>query len=243
MSSHAVKILTSTCLATFFSALSIPVFAGNDLNKLSTLQQAEFNRLAKDLTSVASYKANSPATPLGLTGFDVAAELAVSQLSDSNVWKKAGADVSTLVLPKLHIHKGLPKNFDIGASISMLPNSSMKLLGVEARYALFEGGIGTPAVGLRAAYSQLSGASQLDFNSKSVEIVASKGFAMFTPYIGAGQVWGSAQAHVLGLQKTTPTAGKIFAGLNANFGLMNLAGELDKTGENQTLSVKLGFRW
>lgn len=66
---------------------------------------------------------------------------------------------------------------------------------------------------------------------------------MFTPYVGAGRVWGKLTPNVGGLQKESPTANKLFAGLNANFGLMNLAAEVDRTGDSETVSVKLGFRW
>ena len=74
-------------------------------------------------------------------------------------------------MPKLHITKGLPYNIDIGASMAV-PNSDIKLMGFEARYALLEGSAATPALGLRAAYSKLSGVDQLDFNSKSLLVVS-----------------------------------------------------------------------
>ena len=47
-----------------------------------------------------------------------------------------------------------------------VPNSDIKLMGFEARYALLEGSAATPALGLRAAYSKLSGVDQLDFNPR-----------------------------------------------------------------------------
>ncbi|MBR7799627.1 DUF6588 family protein [Undibacterium fentianense] len=218
-------------------------YAGTNFTQLKTLNQTEFNRLAKDLNSAASYKAVTPAAATGLTGFDIGAEVSFTQLANSSVWQKAGADVSTLILPKLHVHKGLPFNLDIGASLSSVPNSDMKLMGFEARYALLEGNLALPAVAVRGAYSKLSGVSQLAFDSTNIELLVSKGFVMFTPYAGIGRVWGSVTPNVNGLQKASPTSSKVFAGVNANFGLMNLATELDRTGDNQTVSIKLGFRW
>ncbi len=217
--------------------------ASTDFNQLKSLSQSEFNQLAKDFTAAGSYKAITPATPLGITGFDLGGEISVTQLENSAVWKKAGANVSALPMPKLHLTKGLPFNIDVGASLIAVPDSNIKLLGLEARYALLEGGVATPAVGVRAAYSKLSGVDQLGFDAKSVELVASKGFLMLTPYVGVGRVWGSVTPHVGTLQKTSPTSSKVFAGLNANFGLFNVAGEVDRTGSNDTVSVKLGFRW
>jgi hypothetical protein len=36
---------------------------------------------------------------------------------------------------------------------------------------------------------------------------------------------------------------KVFAGLNTNLGLVNIAGEFDRTGDSNTISAKVGFRW
>jgi hypothetical protein len=238
-SKNVVQVLAASLMCSA-SALAT---AGTDFTQLKTLSQSEFGRLATDFTSAASYKGATPAAATGITGFDLGAELSFTQLANSSVWKKAGADVSTLIVPKLHVHKGLPFNIDIGASLSAVPDSDIKLMGLEARYSLLEGNAALPAIAIRGAYSKLSGVSQLGFDSTSVEVLVSKGFVMFTPYIGAGKVWGSVTPNVNGLQKVSPTANKLFAGVNANFGLMNLAAEVDRTGDNDTVSVKLGFRW
>ena len=224
-------------------AASTLATAGTDFTQLKTLNQSEFGRLANDFTSAASYKGITPAAATSITGIDLGAELSFTQLGNSAVWKKAGADVSTLIVPRVHIHKGLPYNIDIGASLSAVPDSNIKLMGLEARYSLLEGNAALPAIAIRGAYSKLSGVSQLGFDSTSVELLASKGFVMFTPYVGAGRVWGSVTPNVNGLRKVSPTANKLFAGINANFGLVNLAAEVDRTGDNDTVSVKLGFRW
>lgn len=229
--------------AALLSALCLPVFASNKLDQLQNLTQNEFNLLAQDFTAAASYKAVAPGAPLGITGFDIGAELSVTRLEHAGVWKKAGADISSLPLPKLHLHKGLPLNIDLGASLAAVPDSNIRLIGLEARYAILEGGITAPALSLRAAMTRLSGVSQLDLDTKSVELTASKGFLMLTPYIGVGRVWANVSPNVASLQKATPTANKLFAGINANLGLVNLAAEVDRTGDNQSVSVKVGFRW
>ncbi|WP_222612327.1 hypothetical protein [Undibacterium flavidum] len=236
------KILQLATLALLGGASTIAT-AGTDFTQLKNLNQSEFGRLASDFTSAASYKGVTPAAALGITGFDLGAELSFTPLANSGVWQKAGADISTLIIPKLHLHKGLPFNIDVGASLSAVPDSNIKLMGIEARYSLLEGNVALPAIAIRGAYSKLSGVSQLGFDSSSVELLVSKGFVMFTPYAGIGRVWGSVTPNVGSLHKVSPTASKVFAGVNANFGLMNLAAEVDRTGDNQTASVKLGFRW
>lgn len=235
--------LSRTIFAAALAGASAPVLADTDFTRLNLLTQAEFKQLAGDLNAITSYKALTPAASLGITGFDLGAELSFTELNSSAIWKKAGADVSTLVMPRLHVHKGLPFNIDVGASLVTVPDSNIKLMGAEIRYALIEGGVTVPAVGFRAAMSRLSGVSQLDVNTQSLELVVSKGFLMLTPYAGVGQVWGNVTPNVAGLRKEMPSSSKIFAGVNANFGVFNLAAEVDRTGSNQTASVKLGFRW
>lgn len=224
-------------------SINLPALANDNLDQLQKLNQTEFGSLAKDFTAAASYKAVAPGAPLGITGFDLGVEVSVTQLRDDNVWKKAGADVSSIILPKIHVQKGLPFDIDIGASLAAAANSDIKLVGFEARYAIFSGGVATPSLSIRAATSRLSGVNQLDLNTQSLELTASKGFLLFTPYGGVGRVWGSVTPHVMNLQKVSTAANKLFAGVNANFGLLNLLAEVDRTGDNDTVSVKVGFRW
>lgn len=223
------------------AALGAPAFA-DDLENVQTLTQAEFGKLAKDFTGAASYKGVSPAEPLGVTGFDIGVELTSTKMEHGDIWKKAGSDNSTVYMPKVHIHKGLPFNFDIGASLSAVPGSDIKLAGAEIKYAFIEGGTATPAVSVRAAMTRLFGVDELDLETRSLELTVSKGFLNVTPYAGVGKVWGSLTPNFASLTKESPDANKVFAGVNFNLGLGNLAAEVDSTGGNKSVSVKFGFR-
>jgi hypothetical protein len=234
---------TIAALSIIAASISAPAFASSDLDQLQTLAQSEFSLLSKDFVSAASYKAVSPGAPLGVTGFDIGVELTVTKLESASIWKKAGVDVSSLPLPKLHAQKGLPFGFDIGASFVAVPDSNIKLIGGEIRYAIVEGNIAVPSVSVRGAATRLSGVKQLDADTKSLELVVSKGFLNFTPYAGVGHVWGTVTPNVANLKEVSPSANKVFAGLNMNLGLMNFAGEFDRTGDNNSASLKVGFRF
>jgi hypothetical protein len=235
--------LSLNIAAVLFLTAHLPAFADNNFDHLLNLSQSEFGLLAKDFTAAANYKAVAPGAPLGITGFDLGAEVSVTQLTKSAVWKKSGMDISSAILPRIHLHKGLPFDIDIGASIAATPNSDIKLVGFEVRYAILAGSVATPSLSVRAATTRLSGVSQLDLNTQSLELTASKGFLLFTPYVGVGRVWGGVTPHVQNLHKVSTSANKLFAGLNANFGLINWVAEVDRTGDNDTVSIKVGFRW
>jgi hypothetical protein len=223
------------------TAIAAPAFA-DDLESLRALSQAEFGLLAKDFAAAASYKSVSPAEPLGVVGFDIGLEASGTRMNNSSLWRKAGADSSTLYLPRLHVHKGLPFGIDVGASLTAAPDSDIKLIGAEIKYAIVSGSTVLPAVAIRAAATRLSGVEQVDLSSRSLELSVSKGFLNLTPYAGVGRVWGDVTPNVTGLRKESPKSNKVFAGVNVNLGLVNVAMELDRIAGNQTASVKLGFR-
>jgi hypothetical protein len=230
------------------AALSIaqPAMAGN-IN-LSTLGgvQSDFRNLSEDLGSALSYKAISPAESMGITGFDVGVEVTSTKLAKSAAkWKTlTGTDMSSVYVPKLHITKGLPLDIDIGAFASTIPTTGINLFGGELKYAVLPGSIALPAVAIRGSLTKLSGVKQLTLDTKSVDVSISKGFAMFTPYAGVGQVWTTSTPDAaLGLKAEKFTQNKTFVGANLNFGLTNFAAEYDKTGSAESYNFKFGFRF
>ena len=206
---------------------------------LGALSQAQFDQLSEDLGASMSYKAISPAEPLGITGFDMGLELTATQLKSASVFNTATAtSFDTLPVPKLHIRKGLPLNIDVG--ISYLPGT-INLIGYELSYAIMEGGIALPAVSIRATSSKLNGSPDISMKTQGYELSVSKGFAMFTPYAGIGSVKVTTTA--AGFTQSSSTLAKTFLGFNMAFGLMNVAVEGDSTGGINSYGAKVGFRF
>ena len=232
-------------VAMLFTAIP-PVMAAENIDQINQLVQSEFRNLSEDLGAALSYKAVIPATPLGITGFDLGLEVTATKLPHRDAWDRAssGTAPDTLYVPKLHLHKGLPAGIDLGAFYTSIPGTNISLWGAEVRYAILEGGVAQPALGLRGTYSKLSGVDQLDFNTTGLELLISKGMAIFTPYAGVGRVWTTSNpVGVSNVSKEEFTQGKYFVGGNFNFGLANLALEADKTGDATSYGVKLGFRF
>ena len=223
-----------------------PAMAAN-LSTLQALGQSEFRTLSEDLGAALSYKPLAPAAPLGTTGFDMGIEVTQTDMSKSAAaWSKAtggGSSISKLYVPKLHFDKGLPFGIDVAAFYSKVPSTNISLYGGELRYAILDGGLAQPAIAIRGSFTKLSGVSQLSLDTKGLDISISKGFAMFSPYAGIGQVWVNSTANVANLASEKFTQGKVFVGANLNLGFTNLAAEIDKTGGIQSVSMKLGFRF
>lgn len=223
-----------------------PCFAANNIDNLQSLVQTEFKSFSQDLGAALSYKAVSPAEPLGLTGFDIGLEVTGTELRHSAIWDKAssGSAPSTVPIPKLHIIKGLPLNIDVGAIYTKVPNTNISLLGGELRYAILEGGVASPAVAVRGTYTKLSGVDQLAFSTKGLELSVSKGFAMLTPYAGIGEVWVDSKPDAsTGLKDESFQQTKYFVGANLNLGLLNIDLDYDNTDSTNSYTVKLGWRF
>lgn len=240
------KLLSLISLA----CMAQPALAAGNISNLN-INQADFRALSEDLSSTISYKPVMPTEALGATGFDMGIEVTQTEMAktaNSKVWNTitngSSGSVSNLYVPKLHIDKGLPFGIDVALVYSKIPTTNISLIGGEVRYALVDGGMATPAVGLRVAMTKLSGVSVLSMDTKSADISVSKGFTVFKPYIGLGQVWTNSTPNGnFSLVKESFTQGKVFGGLNLNLGATNFCLEYDKTGSAASTSLKIGFRW
>lgn len=214
-------------------ALSLAIFGGTqamakDISFSSAISQGSFKELTREAGAAMSYRNTAPAAPLGITGFDAGVEVSAIDISNSSYWNAAfGNDAPSFVLlPKLRARKGLPLGIDVGAMYSYVPNSNIKLWGVELSKALLEGTAATPAVGVRLTYTRLAGVGDLDLQTSGLDASISKGFLFLTTYAGAGGVWVKSDAK--GRLQTLATAAgapldsedvfqpRVFAGLKVS---------------------------
>ena len=223
--------------------LVLPTLAcADDINISSALGQQNFNDLSQDLGAVTSYKQLQGSASEGIAGFDFSFNAGATQVNHEAAWNAAtGSSTTTVPFADLRVSKGLPFGFDIGGLYSFVPGSNIKLYGVEGRYAILDGGVVEPSVGLRAAYTHLTGVDHLSFNTKSLDVSVSKGFGPVTPYAGVGEVWTASTPDAsTGLAGKSFSNTEVFAGLTFNLGV-HLALEYNRLAGNTTYSLKLGF--
>ncbi len=231
------------------SLASSVALAGNfNLTNLNTLTQPQFQHLAEDMGAAFSYKPLEPADPLGPLGVDVGAVVTGTALANTADVQQAvgtGNTFTTLPVPGLRITKGLPFNVDVGATYSRIPSSgTMNVYGAEVKWAILSGNAALPAVALRGTFTRMNGVNQLSFESGSADVSISKGFLLFTPYGGVGQVRSRvATDGLLNLSQVNTNQTKVFGGVNFNLGLTNVAVEADSTGGIASYSAKVGFRF
>jgi hypothetical protein len=117
------------------------------------------------------------------------------------------------------------------------------LIGAELRYALFDDGIATPALGVRLSGTKLSGVSYLELSTVALDAMLSKKLTVVTPYVGAGVVRTQSKLGVASLHDEKINKSRVFIGLNASFLISNVSIEAEKLGDNTSLSAKAGFRF
>lgn len=225
-----------------------PALAGdNDIVLSPSLTQGRFNTLVDELGMATAYAPFSPAETLGVTGFELGASLTMVKIDDS-VWSDALSDAdapSMLPVPRLMVRKGLPLGIDIGASYTSIPASNVTIIGGELRKSLIEGTTAVPAVSVLGHFSNLSGVDDLDLSTYGVDLGISKGFAMFTPYGGIGQVWYEGSEHAgLALDAHDSSETRGYLGMRVGFlPFMNLTAQADFTSavSSYTLRLNLGF--
>ena len=194
--------------------------------------QSEFDAMCKELGFAINYMPLTPAAPLGVLGFNIGIEgtfLDIDQ--DSLYWQKVTTDSPPdyFPIPKLHIQKGLPYKIDLGAIYSQISGTNVSLIGGEIKWSLLEGSPVTPAFSVRGSYTKLNGVDTLDMETMGLDASVSKGFTIFTPYVGVGQLWVSGEEKAgIGLSKANEQLTKVYAGIKFDpFPLVSLTAEVD----------------
>jgi len=217
---------------------------GSDLNNITRVTQGELHGIAEDLGAAFSYKGVTPATPLGVTGFDIGVELTDTNVKNSSAFYAAGGgDPSDLFIPKIHVYKGLGWGFDIGGFVGGSSTTGATLVGLDLRYAFVDDGVATPAVAVRLSGTRAQDMGDLSLNTVGLDLMISKKLTVFTPYAGIGTVRVASGVTNSDLAEEKFNKGRGFVGLNTNFLGANFAAEYEQMGSNPSVSVKIGLRF
>jgi hypothetical protein len=226
-----------------FTALACSAY-GSDLNNIGNVTQDQLRGIAEDLGAAFSYKGVTPATPLGLTGFDIGVELTDTKVKNSSAFGAAGAgNPSDLLIPKIHVYKGLGWGFDIGGFVGGSSTVGATLVGLDLRYAFVDDSLTTPAIAVRVSGTRAQDLGDLTMNTAGLDLMISKQLTVFTPYAGVGAVRVQSNVKGTSLAEENFSKGRGFVGLNTNFLGANFAAEYEQMGSNPSISVKVGFRF
>jgi hypothetical protein len=192
-------------------ALAATIFASSeakagkydlDLTPLGTVQDdgtvvqdnAAFRSLSSEVGVLMAPRPVDPADSLGLSAFAVSADITINTIKgDAPYWQDTARGSPGNVAPSLQVmgRKGLWPGIEIGAGATHLFDSRMWTISGYGKLALHEGfhHLPIPSIALRAMFSRLLGAKDLDMTTISAGASISHVFGVgrtfsITPYLG-----------------------------------------------------------
>ena len=160
---------------------------------------------------------------------------------DDNDFTKSGY----IAVPRVVVSKGLTFG-TIAGTYAKVPDTDIALWGGSFDMPLTRGGIATPTLALRGAYSQLKGVEELELKTYGVELFLSKGFGPITPYGAVGYARSKSKGIVPYLEGTTvvltdeSNTNRYTVGVKVSFFLPKLVVEATQ-GEERSYAAKISI--
>jgi hypothetical protein len=178
------------------------------------LGQGRFRRMVRELGAALTSVSLSPPETLGHSAFALNAELSVVQLQqdDQNYFPTERLDMGSsvprpgiegaLLVPSIHVRKGLPWSFELGSRFAWIEKSRMAAVTGELKWALNEGFLLLPDVALRGSVTRLLGTADFGLTAVGADLSVGKqlavgGMVTFTPYVGWNLVWVGASSNTI----------------------------------------------
>ena len=170
-----------------------------------TCPQENFENLMTDLGLATGPVFLAPAETLGLNGFSFGLEGTVVPISSGkDYWDvpTEGSPQSTLFIPHIHVRKGLPFSFELGANLSYLPESELFNVGAELKWAMNEGFYYIPDLAIRFTINHMVGSKDFELTAGGWDVSISHAFGLggmlsLTPYAGYNMLFIHASSHVV----------------------------------------------
>lgn len=183
-------------------ALAAPLYAQSqdDIDFDPAITQDEFSQFSRLVAQGIYATPVEPARARGLLGFDIGvAATALPVDTSASYWTRAVGDDFTVsdyvAVPRIVVSKGLSVA-TIAGTYSKVQGTDIEVWGGSLDLPIISGGIATPALSLRGAYSQLKGVDEYDLTTYGLELFLSKGFGPLTPYVAAGRARSDAEGRI-----------------------------------------------
>ncbi len=239
-------LLRSVFTLGFALVFSLPAAAWEVRRDASS---AVFRDFARRFASAAYAYPGHPAKALGVTGFEAFAEASYDDTFDQQPFFPGAVDGDLdggfLSIARVGVRKGLPGKVDLGVSLAEAVGTDLKLATAEVQWAFLEGGTVSPAAALRITATRSQGGGAFTLDQAGVEVLASKGFPLITPYIGGGVIASRARldrSGTLSDLSETHTQPIAYAGLRLSLLIPKITAEVQRGETTQyALRVALGF--
>jgi hypothetical protein len=164
---------------------------------------ANFRAFARELGAAITSVNLTPPETLGHAAFSVTGELSVVNLDTTSFnFPTTSVFEGPLLMPSIHIRKGLPFSFELGGRMSWFEKSRMGAGTLEGKWAFNEGFALLPDVAARLSVTRLFNTADFDLTTVGLDLgvgkqVAIGGMITLTPYAGWNLVWVGANTQLV----------------------------------------------
>lgn len=171
----------------------------------SDAANANFRAFARRMGAAMTSVNLSPPETLGHSAFAISAELSVVDFQGATAATQLPTTSpvqGAVLLPSLHVRKGLPWSFELGVRAAWLEKSRTGTGTVELKWALNEGFTYLPDIGVRGHVTKLLNSRDFDVTAGGLDLGIGKQFAIagmvtLTPYIGWNLVFVGASSSTI----------------------------------------------
>jgi hypothetical protein len=216
-----------------------------------SLTQAQWHTFTRQTGAIVSFKSLAPASTLGKMGFTIALDQGRTPVNQHdpawiNTFVHPGPDCplgDAISFPELRARLGITDRMDVGAYWTTAPRANYGGVGGEFKYVVLRESGSFPTVAARASASILTGVPDFNLNVYSADLIASRAFAIVTPYVGFRQNWviGTETTSKVDLARESLRVPQGYAGVACTIGAINVAAEYNASSVN-TLAIVAGYR-
>ncbi|HEX8705350.1 MAG TPA: hypothetical protein VF815_41340 [Myxococcaceae bacterium] len=176
-----------------------------DANELGFSERAnsDFQAFARTFGAAITSANLMPPETLGHSGFNVNVELSVVSLpSDTVIPTEGGEQPGSVLMPSVHVRKGLPFSIEMGGRVGWVERSRMLAATAELKWAVNEGFTYLPDIGVRGHVTRLVGVRDFSLTAAGVDAGVGKQFPLggmvtLTPYGGVDFTFIRAESSVI----------------------------------------------
>jgi hypothetical protein len=175
----------------------------------SATANSDFQAFARAMSAVMTSANLTPPETLGHAGFNVSAELSVVALPSSIRIPMEQTQPGSVLVPSLHVRKGLPFSVEFGGRVGWVERSRMLATTGELKWAVNEGFTYLPDIGVRGHVTRLMGVKDLSLTAVGLDAGIGKQFPLggmitLTPYGGLDFTFVGAESDIIDFRPDRP---------------------------------------
>ena len=215
-----------------------------------SLTQSQWKKFTKQVSAILAFKTLASAEPLGKMNYNIALDDSYTPVDQHdlawiNTFVHPDEDCplgDAITYPTIRARMGVSDKMDVGAYWTTAPEANYGMVGGELKYAYRQESGKAPAVAARASFAILTGVPDYNLNVFSFDLIASKKFAMITPYVGIKESFatGTEKTSKVNLDSERVLFTQGFFGVAYSIWKLNFAAEYNIANVN-TFALVIGF--